>query len=596
MRPNSTGGGVCRPRLGCTLRALLSTVALFGVAAGDMRVKEVAHLDQGVYGELGNVVPVGGIGDTQTLLVFSGDIPNTWAGIYFYRYAPMNSYRLTKVDTGNLSSHGGFIPGNLLPWVAGDLDGDSSPELIGPNADYSTGYSYVTAYVPQAGGSVPDSLVSRVRYGGVDVAGYFRLTDLDRDGKREVTFWSADNLIMSFEWNVDSFRQIVSVPCNNGSDLAVGDFDGDSLIEVATTGLSWNNWITVYKCTGNNLLVPWDSTPITRINGRVFSVSNLDGSRRAVVFATYFIVGGYAYLYEVEPTNGTYDYQPILIDSTTDGGEVYAQSVCGDIDGDGLDEVLWSVGNQIRGYKHTGPHQYELVWNWWNGGNNSCNLNLYDMNGNGYNEILESGAGLTHIFEIEAIRVLNPNTNITLHPGDTCRIRWQTYTPPRCDSISLFLRTDTTWNLDTLIHALGPSDTAWTWTVPDIRSDYCHVVAIAYGPGWQYDESDTFFQILPVGVEEAAALPVRETRLLGASPNPLTATTRIQFQLREQGPVSLRICDVSGRTVAALVDGGMRPGTYHRNWEVAPSVPNGIYFLDFTAGTYQSTQKLVLSR
>jgi len=594
-----TGGGCCRPRDVRTQTTALLVVVLFGICSGGWRVRETAHMSRGQDANTGYIVPFRSCADTFPLLAFSGLIPGTWLGLHFYQYAPMNRYALVKVDTGDLSVHGGLIPGNLLPWATGDLDGDSRPELVGHSINGSTQDNLITSYIPPAGSGVPDSLKTSVRYYGPAAdAQRFYLTDLDQDGKKEVAFrgWISHEITV-YEWTGDSLRQTISLPCDNGYNLAIGDFDGDSLIEVATTGLGSNNWIMVYKCTGNNVLLPWDSTPIARINGDdIFTASNLDGYHRAVIFASYFIVGGYAYLYEVEPTNMTHDYQPILIDSTPDGGEIYAHSVCGDIDGDGLDEVLWSVGNQIRAYRHTGPHQYDLVWNWWNGGNNSCNLNLHDMNGNGYNEILESGAGQTHIFEIEAIRVLNPNTSIILHPGDTCRIRWETFTPPRCDSVSLFLRTDTSWTLDTLIHGLPPSDTAWIWTVPDIRSDYCHVVAITYGPGWQYDESDTFFHILPLGVEESAAPLVKETRLLGAFPNPLAAATRVQFQLREQNRVKLSVCDVSGRTVAILADGIVKPGVYSRYWAVAPTVPNGIYFIHLEAPDCRETQKVILTR
>jgi hypothetical protein len=549
-------------------------------------------LDRGLYD--GAIIPFESQLDSSLLLAFYGTIPGLGGGLYFYRYLRMNRYLLAKIDTGDMSVNGGLIPGNLMPWATGDLDGDSGQELIGTTV--GSGFALVTAYGLPHGGGIPDSLEYGTRYGGAGVASQsLYLTDLDQDGRKELALNDGSFQIRAFELQGDSLEQTISVPCDNGYDLAIGDFDGDGKIEVATTGLSWNNWIAVYKCTGNNLLVPWDSTPITRINGGMFSASNLDGSHRAVIFATYFVVGGYAYLYEVEPTNGEYDYQPILIDSTMDGGEVYAQSVCGDIDGDGLDEVLWSVGNQIRVYKHTGPHQYELVWNWLNSGNNTCYLNLHDMNGNGYKEILESGAGQTHIFEIEAVRVLHPNTNITLHPGDTCRIRWETFTPPRCDSVSLFLRTDTGWSLaDTLVHGLPPSETAWTWTVPDVRSDYCHVVAIAYGPGWQYDESDTFFRIAPLGVEEAAAPMVSETRLLGAFPNPLAAATRVQFQLREQGQVSLRTCDVSGRTVAVLVNGTLKAGRYDLAWD-SGKLPAGVYFLRLEAPDYTASRKLIVT-
>jgi hypothetical protein len=76
----------------------------------------------------------------------------------------------------------------------------------------------------------------------------------------------------------------------------------------------------------------------------------------------------------------------------------------------------------------------------------------------------------------------------------------------------------------------------------------------------------------------------------------LTHATSIRFQLSRQTQVSLRICDVTGRTVATLADGIMRPGVYHRDWEVAPTVPDGVYFLSFSAGDLRESRKLILTR
>jgi len=599
----SIGGGMCRPRSPSVLLVLLLVTGLLRIGHTGWRIKELSHWSEGQYSTVGYIVPFVAATDSPPLLTFYGAIPNVWGGLYFYGYAPVNLYSLVKLDTGTYNAQGPVIPGNMLPWAAGDLDGDSSPELIGHYYNGSTGDNLIAVYIPPAGSVVPDSLKTLVRYGGsVADAERFYLTDLDQDGRKEVSFLTdIGPTIMAYEWGPgDSLRRAISVPIRGGYsagyNLAVGDFDQDGLTEVGTTGLDWDNWIVVYKCIGNDQLVPWDSVPIARPNGHdVFTASNLDGSHRTVFFARYAVVGGPIWLYTVEPLNGTRGYQPFLVDSTTNRGEVYAHSICGDIDGDGLDEILWSTGYQLRVYRCTGLHQYELVWVWDQGSNNSCNLNLYDMNGNGYNEILESGSGVTHIFEIEAIRVLYPNTRLTFHPGDTCRIRWQTFNPPRCDSISLFLRRDTTWTLDTIVTGLAPSETAYTWLVPDIRSDSCRVVAIAYGPGWQYDESDVPFRIAPVGVAEAAAPIIRETRLLGISPNPIRDQAQIRFQLAAPGRVTIRISDVAGRTIATLADGRRIPGSYTSTWDTR-AVPEGIYFVRLESPNYRESRKLVLTQ
>jgi len=74
----------------------------------------------------------------------------------------------------------------------------------------------------------------------------------------------------------------------------------------------------------------------------------------------------------------------------------------------------------------------------------------------------------------------------------------------------LFLKTDTVvhegerfWRLDTIVTGLGPADSTYAWIVPETTLNWAKVLAIAYGPGWQYDESDSAFSIGPHGVSEA---------------------------------------------------------------------------------------------
>jgi hypothetical protein len=201
----------------------------------------------------------------------------------------------------------------------------------------------------------------------------------------------------------------------------------------------------------------------------------------------------------------------------------------------------------------------------------------------------------TYVYEVAAIGLISPRGGDTLAPGDTCTIRWQTFNPPRCDSISLFLRTDTSWRLDTIAHGLGPGETAYSWVVPDIRSDSCRIVAMAYGPGHQYDENETAFSIGPREGADEHKPQVLETKLLAAAPNPLSGKMTVRFQLRDKSLVRLGIRDVAGRLVAMLADGTVGAGQFDRVWD-ASRMPQGVYFLSFDASTCHETRKLILAR
>jgi hypothetical protein len=129
--------------------------------------------------------------------------------------------------------------------------------------------------------------------------------------------------------------------------------------------------------------------------------------------------------------------------------------------------------------------------------------------------------------------------------------------------VSLFLRRDTTWQLDTIATGLAPTDTLYPWLVPPGPVDSCWVVAMAYGPGRQYDESDAPIRITPGGVSETEgsggveAEPVVPTLLRGVLWMPKSATRHSSFAL----------LDCVGRKVMDLLPGEndvrhLSPGVY----------------------------------
>ena len=103
---------------------VIAFLALAGLSAeaSELHLKQVAYLNRGLCWTTGRVVPFRCEPDSSPILVFKGKIPGTWHGVYFYQYVPVNRFRLAKVDTGNMGS--GLVPGNMVPWAAGDVDRD----------------------------------------------------------------------------------------------------------------------------------------------------------------------------------------------------------------------------------------------------------------------------------------------------------------------------------------------------------------------------------------------------------------------------------------------------------------------------------------
>ncbi|MDM7916817.1 MAG: FlgD immunoglobulin-like domain containing protein [Candidatus Eisenbacteria bacterium] len=89
-----------------------------------------------------------------------------------------------------------------------------------------------------------------------------------------------------------------------------------------------------------------------------------------------------------------------------------------------------------------------------------------------------------------------------------------------------------------------------------------------------------------VAAGDAEALPRIALRVLA---NPFLEGTALRYELSEEGPVDVRILDVQGRVVRALVSGGIvAPGSHTVPWDgrndSGQRVPSGVYFARMRGG------------
>jgi len=95
-----------------------------------------------------------------------------------------------------------------------------------------------------------------------------------------------------------------------------------------------------------------------------------------------------------------------------------ARSICGDIDADGRNEIIWSSYDNWRVYKAVGIGQYQQIFSlyptgdWWA---RVTLLTCCDLNKNGYPEVVEAvyrttnpAEEITRIWEIEACVFISP--------------------------------------------------------------------------------------------------------------------------------------------------------------------------------------------
>lgn len=116
------------------------------------------------------------------------------------------------------------------------------------------------------------------------------------------------------------------------------------------------------------------------------------------------------------------------------------------------------------------------------------------------------------------------------------------------------------------------------------------------------DTLNRFFnrQIWTVGIRQLSTTIPDNFNLGQNYPNPFNPSTKINFTIYKAEFVSIKIFDLLGKDVFALVGEKMTPGNYVVNWESVnyegSSVPSGVYFYRISAGDFMDTKKMMLVR
>jgi len=97
------------------------------------------------------------------------------------------------------------------------------------------------------------------------------------------------------------------------------------------------------------------------------------------------------------------------------------------------------------------------------------------------------------------------------------------------------------------------------------------------------------------GIEDAAPNISKRYQLYNNYPNPFNPTTTISFDLPVKSFVTLKVFDILGREVAAIISEQLPAGTHIRKWD-AGNLPSGVYFYRIHAGAFTQTKKLVILR
>ncbi len=78
-------------------------------------------------------------------------------------------------------------------------------------------------------------------------------------------------------------------------------------------------------------------------------------------------------------------------------------------------------------------------------------------------------------------------------------------------------------------------------------------------------------------------------------PNPFNPTTTINYQLPENGFVTIKVYDMLGKEIATLVNENKSAGYYKINFD-ASKLTSGVYIYTINAGKYSQSKKMLLMK
>ena len=194
----------------------------------------------------------------------------------------------------------------------------------------------------------------------------------------------------------------------------------------------------------------------------------------------------------------------------------------------------------------------------------------------------------------------------TIAMGDTVVVAWQEARTGGGDfDIMVSIDFDDTLNVadnatfSTYPHVLFQNKVSGDTTIP-----YLHTIW-AEAPEAEYYEVGynklNLKQASGEGQQSAGTPPIPAKPSLSACrPNPFRDRTQINYALPTAGNVSLRVYDVTGRTVRTLANGHQKAGSYSVSWDSKDSrghqVARGVYFYRLDTPGFRSVKKAVVAR
>jgi len=355
------------------LRLLSFVIVAWAAALAATSMRRLAEIPSGPYHEAyGRVVCCDSDHDSTPELVFSTGMahPSELQRLEVWEHQGWNRFKLVFVDTGAYPPPSGITVGNAMPFAAGDIDNDGLTDIVcitiePDSSDPDKFYDDVITIESPDSFSYPCSLSWYYRYAenmAIPQPVYYP-SDLDQDGHKEILL-SAVRIWENVGNNQNEL--VYSGSGHGGYRFAFGDFDMDGSMNFVTSTLGSAGIVSVWECTGDNQYEVVFQDTVRQPNGAdVFMTNDIDCDGLPEFYVAYENVPrGKMYLYMWEMT-GDDQYSRTLVDSVSFSGTDWGRiSECGDIDGDGIDELIWTTPDIIKMYRVIGNLEPQEVWHW----------------------------------------------------------------------------------------------------------------------------------------------------------------------------------------------------------------------------------------
>ena len=518
-----------------------------------------------------------------------------------------------------------LLPSADLLWDSGDFDNDGLYDLLfqfhTENPSLADG---IMVFESPDSFSYPTQEVWRdtVEIGTVQpICAY----DIDRDGIPEVMQTAGElgqNYYIDFSIYESSGNNIYELkyqfesPETPTSTIAFGDFDRDALNEFVLGTI--DGQYSIFESPMNDIYVPlFVNLQLPTLNIKdCFTVPDADGDGKLEFVVKGFIVPDArtdCFIFEATGDNTYQVIKSFHLPNSMGWWYGGGYSDVGDIDGDSVPEIALEAAYYVYLIKCGGNDSF-YVWQTLYGYGHpegSC-VRVFDIDGNGLNEIIISGGNQTRIYEkTPFVTWFCPEPYDTFYASDTVYPRWKLDETIALDSLRLY------WAHPQLgchlIYQGLSTDTICQWVVPDTQSNMSNRFWLVTKGFGRYDStySPVFYIKRHPGIEETtnSKFEIRNPNL-AVYPNPFRNHLVIQYavcskqyaEIKEKVPTAysllptIHIYDATGRLVRQwdyqtirLSDQIVWSGDDDSGCQLSP----GVYFVCLRNGSLSAIKKVI---